>query len=143
MAMSALSMKLVCYRGQNLLGPNHFTKTGACDIATEKRLQTLYRISSIDWKTVEMPSEKDCFGVLDRVFPMGGEGLREVDPECLECTERIECLRAALDTREGLAFRGEVIDRSAQKGFVGRLKRWSDKKALHRRMQKRKEEEKK
>jgi hypothetical protein len=46
-------------------------------------------------------SQKDCFGDLDRVFPMGKEGLRS-----------------------------EILDRAPANGMVGRLRRWSEKKAL-------------
>jgi len=78
--------------------------------------------------------EKDCFGILDRVFPMGEEGLREIVPDCFDCSHKKACLQAALDTKEGLAFRDEVLDRAPAGGLAGRLKRWSDKKQLSRLM---------
>ncbi len=77
-------------------------------------------------------SQKDCFGVLENVFPMGEKGLREIVPDCFDCPHRISCLQAALDTKEGLEFRGEIIDRSTADGLIGRIKRWSDKKELSR-----------
>ncbi len=77
-------------------------------------------------------SSKACFGVLDNVFPMGKEGLREIFPSCFECPDRIACLRAALQTEKGFELRGEALKRSSEAGFVGRLKRWSEKKELSR-----------
>jgi hypothetical protein len=77
---------------------------------------------------------KDCFGILDRVFPMGDGGLREVPSECMGCPDKIECLRRAMSTQEGLELKGEMLDRAAATGMIGRLQRWSRKKALSRLM---------
>ena len=82
--------------------------------------------------------ERECFGILERVFPLGSKGLREVVPGCFQCSRRVECLRQALKTEEGLALRFEALDRNAPKGFTGRLRRWSEKKALSRQAQARK-----
>jgi hypothetical protein len=75
-------------------------------------------------------TRKDCFGILDNVFPMGNEGLREIVPECFECSLRKECLQTALQTEQGFELRSEALDRSSSGGLMGSLKRWSDKKAL-------------
>jgi hypothetical protein len=75
---------------------------------------------------------KDCFGILSMVFPIGESGLRESPPECFQCSEKTACLKAALKTKEGLEMKGEVLDRAAASGMVGRFKRWSQKKELHR-----------
>ena len=79
-------------------------------------------------------TQKECFGILDRVFPEGKEGLREIVPGCSECPDKKACLQLALTTKEGLEFRGEVLDRSPARGLVGRLRRWSEKKELSRLM---------
>lgn len=81
-----------------------------------------------------MGSDKDmnCFGILDKVFPMGREGLREIAPGCFECPQRKECLQAALRTKEGLELRSQALYRASGKGLVARLKRWSEKKELSR-----------
>jgi hypothetical protein len=83
--------------------------------------------------------QKDCFGILDKVFPMGKEGLREIVPTCFDCPDRKECLQSALDTEQGLVFRSELVDRSPASGLVDRFKRWSDRKDLSRRLTKKKE----
>ena len=82
--------------------------------------------------------KKDCFGVLDNVFPMGKEGLREVLPGCFECGEKTACLQKALATREGLEFRTHILDRTSQAGLIGKLKRWSERKELSRLMKEKK-----
>ncbi|MBW2709696.1 MAG: hypothetical protein JRD04_10575 [Deltaproteobacteria bacterium] len=78
-------------------------------------------------------SRKDCFGILNNVFPMGNEGLREIVPECFKCADRKGCLQTALKTEQGFELRSEVLDRSSSGGLLGSLKRWSDKKALSKR----------
>jgi hypothetical protein len=77
---------------------------------------------------------KDCFGVLDKIFPMGDQGLREIVPACFDCPDRMDCLKASLNTEEGLEFKSGIIDRSPVRGLIGRLKRWSDKKELSMRL---------
>jgi len=77
-------------------------------------------------------SHKDCFGVLDKVFPMGKEGLREIVPACFGCPRRQACLQAALETEEGFELRSQALERSSTGGFAGRLRRWSEKKELSR-----------
>ena len=85
-------------------------------------------------------NRKDCFGVLDNVFPMGDEGLREIVPECFQCPDRKECLQTALQTKEGFQLRTEALDRSSSGGLMGRLKRWSEKKTLSKRRKEQKSE---
>jgi hypothetical protein len=85
-------------------------------------------------------NRKDCFGLLDNVFPMGDEGLREIVPECFQCPDRKECLQTALQTKEGFQLRSEALDRSSSGGLMGRLKRWSDKKTLSKRRKEQKSE---
>lgn len=86
--------------------------------------------------------EKECYGILDKVFPMGESGLREVVPECTECPEKVECLKEALATEEGFEMRAEILERASESGMIGRLRRWSRKKELSRQMQKGKEKKK-
>lgn len=75
---------------------------------------------------------KECYGVLDKVFPEGTDGLRQVPQHCFNCPEHTECLKAALASREGAAFRMELLNRRRPMGLVDRIKRWSERKALSR-----------
>jgi hypothetical protein len=79
-------------------------------------------------------ADKGCFGKLNQVFPIGREGLREVTSSCFGCSKLKACLEAALSTGEGLALRLEALDRGAPVGIVGRVKHWSERKELVRRM---------
>ena len=76
--------------------------------------------------------KKDCFGVLDKVFPVGEEGLREIVKACFQCPDRVSCLKAAMGTKEGLEMRLQNLDRAASEGVIGRVRRWSYRKELHR-----------
>jgi hypothetical protein len=78
--------------------------------------------------------QKECFGILHNVFPLGREGLREIVPSCFDCPERGPCLKTALATKEGLALRREVLDSTPARGLVERVKRWSQRKELSRLM---------
>lgn len=80
-------------------------------------------------------SRPECFGVLDKVFPVGPGGIRVVPLECWECRERVECLRRA--TQEGAGrevLQDELAERqeNALGGVAGFLRRWSRLKAKHR-----------
>lgn len=75
-----------------------------------------------------------CFGILNNVFPLGKEGLREVVPSCFDCSDRVACLKEALNTEQGLIFRSEVINRYTSRGLAGWLRRWSEKKDINRRL---------
>jgi hypothetical protein len=78
--------------------------------------------------------EKECFGVLEKVFPMGEDGLREIDVKCFDCPLKKECLQKALSTREGLEFRASLLERMPVVSIGDRIKRWSQRKELSRRM---------
>ncbi|UCF56753.1 MAG: hypothetical protein JSW15_11900 [Deltaproteobacteria bacterium] len=86
--------------------------------------------------------KKECFGILDKVFPVGNKGLREITPECFQCPDRTSCLKAALCTKEGLEMRAEILERAAASGMVGRFQRWSQKKELYRLMKEQREKKK-
>ncbi|NLA74773.1 MAG: hypothetical protein GX846_04780 [Deltaproteobacteria bacterium] len=75
---------------------------------------------------------KACYGVLDKVFPRGKEGLRAVPSVCLDCPERLMCLKTAIRTKEGLEMRSENLKRMPAMGMLDRIKRWSQKKELSR-----------
>jgi hypothetical protein len=77
-----------------------------------------------------MQSRKECFGILENVFPVAETGMREVIPGCFDCADKTECLRAALSTLEGLGFREELLERRRSGGLAGLINRWSQKKRL-------------
>ena len=73
-------------------------------------------------------SRPECYGVLEKVFPRGKTGLREVRERCWNCAERVECLRAA--TAQGEQHRVLSEERAGRDsalvgGVAGFLQRWS------------------
>ena len=73
----------------------------------------------------------DCFGQLDTVFPKAKDGLRHTPEECLDCPEKVECLRTAVQGKNGVVVREEKLDRAYASGHIGFLERWSRKKKIH------------
>jgi hypothetical protein len=83
-------------------------------------------------KEEKVMSQKKCFGILEVVFPKTERGMREVPPGCMECDKRVDCMKAALRSGEGIRFTEEMIERSERVGMIGWLDRWSRKKELNR-----------
>jgi len=82
----------------------------------------------------------DCFGDLEKVFPMGPKGLRVTPEECFyHCPVKTKCLQQAMATKNGIQVEEEVIDRSTKAGAMTFFERWSRKKQAHRRGRKMKE----
>ena len=82
---------------------------------------------------IKMPDQRPaCFGQLDTVFPKREDGLRHTPEECLDCTEKVECLREAVQGKNGMAVREEKLDRAYASGHIGFFERWSMKKKIHR-----------
>ncbi len=78
-----------------------------------------------------------CFGDLETVFPMGEDGLRQTPEKCFyHCPVKTRCLRRAMASKQGTAVENEVIDRSSNAGIMTFFERWSRKKQVHRRLQK-------
>ena len=77
----------------------------------------------------------DCFGNLKAVFPEKPNGLREVPADCMSCTEKVQCLKKSLETKEGILMR---LDKKPvhEKGLKSRIKRWSERKYLSRLIEK-------
>jgi len=76
--------------------------------------------------------KKACYGILDKVFPFGKEGLREVPPDCIKCPDRLPCLKRAINTKEGCEMRSDNLRKIPARGFIDRVKRWSQKKEISR-----------
>jgi len=83
--------------------------------------------------------KKDCFGILDKIFPVSESGLREIVPECFNCPDRISCLKEALATKEGVEMRLGILERAPTGGLTDRIRRWSQKKELSRHAEEREE----
>jgi hypothetical protein len=82
----------------------------------------------------------DCFGDLEKVFPMGPKGLRVTPEECFyHCPVKTKCLQQAMATKNGIQVEEEVIERSTKAGAMTFFERWSRKKQAHRRGRKMKE----
>lgn len=74
--------------------------------------------------------------MLENVFPTGENGLREVPVRCASCEDKVPCLRAALASEEGIDLRRRRVEKASAAGLVGRLRRWSELKALAREREK-------
>lgn len=75
-----------------------------------------------------------CFGDLERVFPRSKQGLREVQEQCWNCGQRVECLRAAVSgSRPSQLQAGgqpqTPEEPSVLEGVGGFLERWSRRKS--------------
>lgn len=80
-----------------------------------------------------------CYAILDKVFPMGENGLRQTPERCMVCLYKVECLRTAMGKSDGFKVKEEMIDRAYSSGIIGFFERWSQKKDLQRRSLKTKE----
>jgi hypothetical protein len=78
-----------------------------------------------------------CHGRLECVFPKGEDGLRHSPQECSDCPDKVDCLRAAIQSKDGIAVREEKLDRDYASGQVGFLDRWSRKKKYQQRKKRR------
>lgn len=69
--------------------------------------------------------------MLDTVFPLQPDGLRETPADCLQCADKTACLRAAIKSRDGLTLSEEKVDRAYQSGLIGFWGRWAKRKTIH------------
>jgi len=75
-------------------------------------------------------NKPDCFSHLERVFPMGEEGIRSTPIPCESCPYKMECLKATIDGPDGLKLKEEYVDRAYESGMIGFMERWAKKKAI-------------
>ncbi len=76
----------------------------------------------------------ECYGDLDKVFPPGPDGLRQVPRSCWDCASRVPCLKQAVSSGPQAAeFREERLARQDGGGLRGFVRRWSRLKSQHRR----------
>ncbi len=71
-----------------------------------------------------------CFGRLERVFPMGPDGLRKTPAGCLACRRKTQCLRTAMQGMGGTVVRQEMVDRAYGAGTLTFFGRWAKTKTL-------------
>jgi uncharacterized membrane protein YdjX (TVP38/TMEM64 family) len=81
----------------------------------------------------EKDTRPECFARLGKVFPLGADGLRCSAPECFDCPNKTECLRAALQGKDGTEVEAERLRRNYEAGGIGFINRWGQQKALQRR----------
>lgn len=86
-------------------------------------------------KTTSIKEDQpDCFSDLDKVFPMEPDGLRHTPELCLACSVKTDCLRTAVNKKQGIKVHAERLDREYHSGIIGFFQRWTKKKELHRKM---------
>lgn len=74
----------------------------------------------------------DCFGILDKVFPMTGSGLRQTPESCFNhCSIKTQCLAKAMASQKGLDVEKEIVKRGEKSGTINFFERWSRKKQIH------------
>lgn len=79
----------------------------------------------------------DCFGDLEKVFPLGEDGFRLSPPECMKCPMATPCLQAAMRGEEGLVLEERRIDRAYENGLINTFERWSKKKLVRKKIKER------
>ena len=85
-------------------------------------------------KKEELP---ECFGQLEKVFPMTDSGLRQTPDDCFyHCPVKTKCLNHALRTKDGVKVEEEIIERGSKSGALNFFERWSRKKQLHKKLKK-------
>jgi len=72
----------------------------------------------------------ECFGVMDRVFPMTEDGLRHSPSSCMACVFKTECLGTAIRRPAGVKVQEELVDRAYESKTISFIERWSKKKYL-------------
>lgn len=74
----------------------------------------------------------ECFGNLEKVFPMTDKGLRQTPDDCFfHCPVKTKCLQHAMATKDGIQVEEEIIERGTRSGAMNFFERWSRKKQLY------------
>jgi hypothetical protein len=91
----------------------------------------------MDNTTKRLCDKPDCYGDLEKVFPMTETGLRQTPHYCrYECEFKTECLKKALVSLKGRKVEEELLERGSKAGAIGFVERWSRKKQLDRKKEK-------
>lgn len=85
-----------------------------------------------------MNSDKpDCFGILEKIFPMTDSGLRQTPDYCFNhCSMKTKCLEYAMTTKNGVSVEEEIIERGVKSGTINFFERWSRKKQVYKKRHK-------
>jgi len=79
----------------------------------------------------------ECFGILEKVFPMTDQGLRQTPEDCFYyCPVKTKCLQQAMATKAGVKVEEEIIERGTKSGVINFFERWSRKKQVDRKLKK-------
>ncbi len=85
----------------------------------------------------EENEKPECFGQLEKVFPMAENGLRQTPDDCFYlCPVKTKCLQRAMATKDGVKVEEEIIERGSKAGVINFFERWSRKKQLHKKIKK-------
>ena len=80
----------------------------------------------------EQEKRPDCFGQLEKVFPMTDKGLRQTPDDCFYyCSAKTKCLQHAMGTKDGAQVEEEILERGSKSGVISFFERWSRKKQIH------------
>ncbi len=76
-------------------------------------------------KIVAESSKPECFGILEKVFPMTEMGLRQTPDYCFNCCElKTKCLKYAMTTKESIQVEDKINKRGVQTGTINSVERW-------------------
>ena len=85
----------------------------------------------------EKNDKPDCFGILEKVFPMTDTGLRQTPDYCFEnCSLKTKCLQYAMTTKDSVNVEEEIIERGTKAGTINFFERWSRKKQVYKKIHK-------
>jgi len=74
----------------------------------------------------------DCFGNLEKVFPMSDDGIRKSPGYCIRnCKFNKECINMAVNSSAGKKTKEERIDAMYESGNINFFARWARKKSLN------------
>jgi hypothetical protein len=78
-----------------------------------------------------------CYGDIETVFPMGENNIRTSPDYCMLCHCKTLCLRDAMKEHKiGPKVQEEFVDRAYDGGMINFMERWSKKKTLQRKTEK-------
>ncbi|MFH2090999.1 MAG: hypothetical protein ABIJ31_01400 [Pseudomonadota bacterium] len=86
-----------------------------------------------DLEKIKDIKKPDCYGCLEKVFPMTDSGLRQTPERChVLCVLKTDCLKQAMTTKQGTQVEEEILERGSKAGVINFFERWSRKKQIHR-----------